>query len=158
MGIALALLLAAAPAAEDRVETSVSLGVGFGYELAGANFAVRYRHVEGFVGLGFVSLLGGAAFGGRYFLRDDGSGPFASLNLSVHRHIGGFFDEDGGASEVFLLGTITLGYRWTWDSFFVQAAVGGGAVYEREIWKTPPSPTTWLSGTPDLILALGWRF
>jgi hypothetical protein len=155
-----ALLVAGAARAEpaSNSEFSVSLGGGLAYEIFGLNFAYRSEHVEGYLGLGGLSFLPGIAAGARWFLRPDGDGFFVGINLAAHTWKGGLFDSNGSTGGRLFWATLTPGYRWAWEHFFLQAAIGGGVVYSMTFWKTPPSPDRNWNPTVDAVLAAGVRF
>jgi len=153
---ALAILLAAGAARADN-EISLSLGGGWAYELVGFNFAARSGHYEGYAGLGLLSALRGIALGGRYFFRDDGTGFFLGLNTAAHADTVRIDESDSTGGRLFWA-TLTPGYRATFGSFFLQAAIGGGVFYSITFWSTPPSPTKDWGAFPDAALALGFRF
>lgn len=136
---------------------AISVGGGFAYELVGINLALRVGHVEGFVGLGVMTLLPGLAAGVRWFPRDDGAGFFLGFNGAYHSYSGSFFDNDSSSGR-FLYATLTPGYRLAWSGFFIQAAVGLGFGYALTFYDTPPSPTHGWFLLPDAMLALGFRF
>ena len=158
--LALLLVGGAARAADDHAGTefSLSLGAGLAYELAGFNFAVRRGHFEGFLGAGLLTLIPGFSAGARWFLQPDVGGFFVGLNLGAHAWTGGLFDADGSTGGSAFWATVTPGYRWAWEQFFLQAAIGGGLVYNVTSWSTPPSPRRRLFPYPDAMLAAGIRF
>jgi hypothetical protein len=155
-----ALLVAGAARAEpaSKSEFSISLGAGGAYDVLGLNLAYRSQHVEGYLGLGWFSFLPGIAAGARWFLRPDGDGFFVGINLAGHTWKGGFFDSNGSTGGQLFWATLTPGYRATFGSFFVQAALGGGIAYWMTSWTTPPSPTRGWAPSPDAALAAGFRF
>jgi hypothetical protein len=155
-----ALLVAGAARAEParNSEFSISLGGGLAYEGLGLNLSFRSEHVEGYLGLGLFSFLPGVAAGARWFLRPDGDGFFVGLNLAGHTWTGGLFDSNGSTGGRAFWATLTPGYRATFDSFFLQAALGGGISYAMTFWTTPPSPTRGWGPIPDAALAAGFRF
>ncbi len=141
--LAAALLAAGSARATETSEVpqfSVSLGGGFGY-----------------LGLGLLTLIPGAAFGARWFPRPDGAGFFLGLNGGFHSYTGSFF-ENGATGGRFVSATLTPGYRFAWEHFFLQAAVGGGFLYALTFYYRPPSPTKNWTFFPDAMLALGLRF
>src|SRR5438552_12679593 len=153
---ALVILLAAGAARADR-DLSISLGGGWAYELVGFNFAARSGQLEGYVGLGLLSALRGLALGGRWFFRDDGNGFFLGLNTAAHADTIRIDESQSTGGRLFWA-TVTPGYRATFGSFFVQAAIGGGVFYSITFWSTPPSPTRDWGAFPDAALAAGYRF
>jgi hypothetical protein len=155
-----ALLFAGAARAEParNSEFSISLGGGLAYEVLGLNFSYRSEHVEGYLGLGWFSLLPGVAAGARWFPRLDGDGFFVGLNLAAHTWTGGLFDSNGSTGGQAFWATLTPGYRVAWEHFFLQAAIGGGVGYVSTSWTTPPSPTHDWGLIPDAALAAGFRF
>jgi len=158
--LAAALLAAGSARATETSEVpqfSVSLGGGFAYEIVGLNLALRVDHVEGYLGLGLLTLIPGAAFGARWFPRPDGAGFFLGLNGGFHSYTGSFF-ENGATGGRFVSATLTPGYRFAWEHFFLQAAVGGGFLYALTFYYRPPSPTKNWTFFPDAMLALGLRF
>ena len=153
-------LLAGAARAEEKAyerETSISLGGGFAYEILGLNVALRREHVEGYVGIGLLSFLKGLAAGGRYYLRPDGAGFFLALNLGAHADNIRIDAADSTGGRLFWA-TLTPGYRLASGGFFLQIAIGGGLVFDRTYWSTPPLVTGGWQALPDAMLAAGGRF
>src|SRR5712664_815975 len=157
-GLLIAVLLGAgagqAQDTRDR-DVSISLGGGLAYDLVDLNLAYRAGHVEGFLGLGLLTLLPGASIGARYFVRPDGTGFFMALNAAGHR---GVFLDDQATSGSLFWATVTPGYRLAIESSFLQVAIGGGVAYLFKTFDTPPSPTKRLVPILDAMLALGFRF
>jgi len=160
-----------APSANfSRPEFSISFGVGLAYEVAGINFAARFGHVEAYVGLGVASLWpGGASFGSRLFLRDDGSGFFLGVNLAAHAptivYGYGFFDDPVIYPSSGFLGwaTLTPGYRFVWGKLFFQVALGAGIYYQQTSCPTctpdiGPTQQHSLGFLPDGAISGGLRF
>ena len=105
-----------------------------------------------------LSILPSVALGTRLYARRDGSGFFLGVNLAGDWHEGALFDTDQHARHNYLyVATLTPGYRFAWDTFFLQAAVGGGLAYNFRTWDTSP-PTKDLGAIPDAGLAAGFRF
>ena len=90
-------------------------------------------------------------------LRPDGTGFFLALNLAGHAD-NVRIDASGSTGGRLFWATITPGFRLAWDSFFLQAALGAGAVYDQTYWTTPPSPTGGWQILPDAMIAAGFRF
>jgi hypothetical protein len=151
-GIALAILLCAGAA---RAETSVSLGGGFAYELAGLNFGFRSGNYEGYFGVGLLSFLPGVAGGARYFFNPDGSGFFIGVNAAFHTD-DLRIDEPDAIGGRFFTATLTPGYRLAFSHFFLQAALGGGAAYQTTYWSDTAPTRSWFV-IPDAMLGLGFR-
>jgi hypothetical protein len=153
-------LLAGAARAEENTwqrETSVSVGGGLAYEVLGLDVALRRDHLEGYVGIGLLSFLKGLAAGGRYYLRPDGNGFFLAVNLGAHFDNIRIDANDSTGGRLFWA-TFTPGYRLVAGGFFLQIAIGGGLVFDRTYWSTPPLVTGGWQVLPDAMLALGGRF
>ena len=172
----LALLLAAAPALDFHVSVAAGFGAAYGY--AGAHVELAYGNVAAFGGLGLGALLVGDAT----WISGEPAGysspqlPFAlGLRWSM-RPEGGFFVAATGCTMGYtyrddyrtLTGnrasaTATLGYRWSFETLFVELALGGGIAKAVDQgfsdWQgvlTPPRNEVVFQ--PDGALALGARF
>jgi hypothetical protein len=148
-------LCATATAARADSETSASFGAGLAYEVLGFDIAHRVDHVEGYVAVGVGTLLPGIAAGARWYLHEDGEGFFVGLNTAFHGDTLRLEESTGGR---LVWATITPGMRFNFGTAFFQLAAGGGVIYSLTFWRTPPSPTKWVSFFPDAALAIGLRF
>jgi len=148
-------LLLALPARAAEHEWSFSGGAGLAYELVGVNLAYRSGQVEGYLGVGVMTVLEGASGGARFFARPDGSGFFVGLNLGAHMT---FFRDQETTSRIYSA-TITPGWRFVLgERAFAQLAAGGGLAYSFRTFRTPPSPERSVLPTPDLLAGVGFRF
>ena len=159
-----AALLAAAswwaiarPAAADSIPSSlhlaVSTGAGFAYDGVGLRLDLRWGRGGLFFSTGPLAfprtrgditvahetpLLGSWAAGVRWFLREEGSGPWLSACAmrSEDRLTSPFVP--GHPLERSVHAAATVGWRWRWGGFFLEAGAGPVFHYDRQYLASEP--------------------
>jgi hypothetical protein len=171
MRLLLLLLCAAAPVAADPtadpLHFSLSVGAGHSHSLLGPRLELSGEHFGGFVAASVSNLIGdpGFAAGIRWT-----SGDRRGLVLSLHGDI--IKDNTGASPQTLTVFAATVGYRFRYERFWLEAAVGPafyidsyytdsedpgvGRVFHREIGfgaaGGEDSPDI-----PDLELAIGFE-
>lgn len=160
---AASLLLAAVisatslPATAEPVDSpfhvSLSTGLGFAYDGVGLRLDLRWRQTAIFFSTGPLGLprttgdstgshetpaLGSWSSGVRYFFREDASGPWLSAYAmrSEDRLTSPYIP--GHPLERSIHAAVTLGWRWRWAGFFLEAGVGPVFHYDRQYLASEP--------------------
>lgn len=154
---ATAAIAIAAPALAESTESpfhvSLSTGLGFAYDGVGLRLDLRWRRTGVFFSTGPLGLrhatgddtgshqtpvLGSWAAGVRWFLREEAVGPWVSAYAmrSEDRLTSRFIP--GRPLERSVHAAVTLGWRWRWSAFFLEASAGPVVHYDRQYLASEP--------------------
>ena len=147
--------VARAAEAHDAAPFHVALssGVGFAYDGFGLRVDVRWRRAGFFfssgplgfprtrtdtIGIHESPALGSFAAGARWYLRDEGDGLFCSAYAmrSESRVTGPYVGSRRLERSVHA--AVTVGSRWRWGGFFLEASVGPVFHYDKQYLADEP--------------------